>query len=183
MLLWPIHASKLISPEHNLLLPSIDDGLEEGSVLVRVPGAVVQPTLEERLILGIYMLTALKLWRQGAGSLAQTLWARYVFEPIDLEAIVAVDGGGVFEQLAGSQRDRCQEHTDVEIENVKQERLKRHETAWRAERELLSNPRVQRREFGSVELSHRQESSDSWEVRSVSVVMEALTLARGCLVR
>ena len=31
-------------------------------------------------------------------------------------------------------------NTDVDIETVERERLKKHETAWRVERELLSNP-------------------------------------------
>ena len=31
-------------------------------------------------------------------------------------------------------------NTDVDIETVERERLKKHETAWRGERELLSNP-------------------------------------------
>ena len=44
--------------------------------------------------------------------------ARCVFEPLDPEGILVVYGGEVFEQLGGSQRVRCPEHTDVTIETV-----------------------------------------------------------------
>ena len=53
-------------------------------------------------------------------------------EPIDLEAILVVEGGGVLEQLGRSQRVRCHERTDVDDETVS----RKHETSWRAEREL-----------------------------------------------
>ena len=34
----------------------------------------------------------------------------HVFGPLDLEAILVVDGGEVFEQLGGSQHVRCHKH-------------------------------------------------------------------------
>ena len=41
-----------------------------------------------------------------------------VFEPLDFEAILVVDGGEVFEQLGGLQRVRCHEHIDVGVGTV-----------------------------------------------------------------
>ena len=53
---------------------------------------------------------------------------------------------------SASQRVRCHEHTEVDIETIS----RKHETAWRAKRELLSNPRVQwRRDAANEEVPAR----------------------------
>ena len=93
----------------------VDDELEEGPVLMRVPRVNVQPTLKGHLIFEIHLLWALKLWRHGPERNQSCLGhdgAR------NLEAILEVDGGKVFEQLEGLQRVRCHEHIDVGTENV-----------------------------------------------------------------
>ena len=72
---------------------------------------------------------------QSAGSLGQ---GGHVFGPLDLEAILVVDGGEVFEQLGGSQYVRCHKHKDLSIEIVNRECLRKHETVCHAERELQS---------------------------------------------
>ena len=91
----------------------VDDELEEGPVLMRVPRVNVQPTLKGHLIFEIHLLWALKLWRHGPernqSCLGHDGQDCHVFEPLDLEAILEVDGGKVFEQL---------EHIDVDTETV-----------------------------------------------------------------
>ena len=63
----------------------------------------------------------------------------HVFGPLDLEAILVVDGGEIFEQLGDSQHVRCHKHMDLGIEIVNRECLRKHETVWHAEREFQSN--------------------------------------------
>ena len=63
----------------------------------------------------------------------------HVFGPLDLKAILVVDGGEVFEQLGSSQHVRCHKHIDVIVKTVNRKRLRKHETVWHAERELQSN--------------------------------------------
>ena len=98
-------------------------------------------TLEGRLVFETYLLSA-EAWRHGPERKQSYLGhggqSGHVFEPLDLEAILVVDGGEVFEKLEGSQRVRSHEHIDVGIETVNRECLGEHETAWHAERELQS---------------------------------------------
>ena len=75
----------------------IDDGLEEGPVLMRVPGVDVQPTLAGRLILEIHLLAAVKFWRREP-TCRQSGFGHG--EPIDIEAILVVYCGKVFERLS-----------------------------------------------------------------------------------
>ena len=97
-----------------------------------------QPTPEGRLIFEIHLLCALKLRRYGPECRQSCLehggQGGHVFGPLDLEAILVVDGGEVFEQLGGSQHVRCHKHIDIGIEIVNRECLGKHETVWHAER-------------------------------------------------
>ena len=87
------------------------------------------------------------------GNLSRTCRLRHsgqgghVFGPLDLEVILVVDGGEVFEQLEGSQCVRCYGHIDTGIETVNRECLGKHTDVCHAERELQSNPQVPCREF------------------------------------
>ena len=109
-------------------------------------------------------LWALKFWRHGPernqSYLGHDGLDGHVVELLDLEAILEVDGGKVFEQLEGLQHVRCHEHIDVGTETVNWECLRKHQTAWHGEQELQSNLWVQRREFlhssGNVKLSHSE---------------------------
>ena len=77
----------------------IEVRLEEGLVLVRVPRADVQATLE---------------------LLAPDTVGRYVFNQLNLKGITVTVGCEDFGQLGGSHRVHCHEHTNVDTENAKQ---------------------------------------------------------------
>ena len=74
----------------------IDDGLEEGPVLMRVPRVDVQLALT--VILEVHLLAAMQLWRHGQKCRQSCIGHG---EPIDIEAILVVYGGKIFERLSG----------------------------------------------------------------------------------
>ena len=82
----------------------------------------------------------------------------HAHEPLNLEAILEVGGGEVFEQLGGSQRVCCHEHIDAGIETVNRECLGKHENTWHAEREPQLNLRVQVENSSAVRMSSSSHS-------------------------
>ena len=114
-----------------------DDGLKKVLVLVRVPGLTYGQ--HSRCVLSL-RCTCSRLSSFGGTECKQSCfehgmsWNHWTSKQ---------PGGAVFGQLGESQSDCCH-------------RLKRHEPAWRVERELLSNPCIQRQEFGSLKHSHNE---------------------------